>query len=74
MDNKDKPLEDILDKYKEYKDTEKSSDWEWLMELSMISLLFGSGFSSGDHKYNDLDKRITKLEAKQEIVEDIILK
>ena len=72
MDNKDKPLEDILDKYKEYKNTENSSDLEWLIGLSMISSLFGSGFGSADYKYNDLDKRLAKLEAKQETLEKIL--
>lgn len=74
MDNKDKPLEDILDKYNEYKNTEKSSDWEWLMGLAMISSLFGSGFGSSEHKYDYLDKRLTALEAKQDMIEKIILK
>lgn len=74
MDNKDKPLEDILDKYKEYKNTEKSSDLEWLVGLVLVSALFGSGFGSSDYKYDYLDKRLTALEAKQDMIEKIILK
>ena len=74
MDKKDKSLEDILDINKGFSNLDKSNDNDWLIALILISSLFGSGFSSSDHKYNDLDKRLTKVEAKQEIIEDIILK
>ena len=73
MDNKDKLLEDILDANKGFSNLNKSNDNDWLIAL-IISSFFGSGFGSSDHKYNDLDKRLAKVEAKQDMIEKIILK
>lgn len=74
MDKKNKPLEDVLDKYNKYKGKETSDNIDSLIGLAMITSLFGSGFGSSDYKYYDLDKRLTKLESKQEIIEKFISK
>lgn len=72
MDKKDKPLEDILEQYNKYKENEIDKGWDCFLALALINNLFGSGFGSVDYKYNDLDKRLAKLEAKQEIIEKIM--
>ena len=70
MDSKDKKLEELLEKYKNF---ESSSDnLEWIIGLILIWGLFGNW--DKDNKHEELDKRLTKLEGKQEIIEQIILK
>lgn len=68
MDSKDKKLEELLAKYK---DAESSGDnTEWLIGLVLIWGLFGDW--DKDYKYQELDKRLSKLEGKLEIIENLI--
>lgn len=50
----------------------KDSDFEWLIGLALVAGLFGDW--GKDRKYDELDKRISKLETKTEMFEKIILK
>ena len=46
------------------------NDSSWLIGLALISTLFSN---SGDKPKNDIESRISKLEAKTEILEKIVL-
>lgn len=53
----------------------ESTSWEWLIGLILVSGIFsdkGSGFNSIKEK--DTESRISKLEAKIEMLEKIVLK
>ena len=49
-----------------------SDDFEWIIGLVLVASLFGDW--GKDRKYDELDKRISKLETKTEMLEKIILK
>lgn len=53
----------------EYLEKEKV-DSEWLIGLVLISSLFGDW--GKDKKYEELEKRVSKLETKNEIIEKIL--
>lgn len=71
MENKKDKTEEIIE---EYIKNNKFSETDGFMALALVAGLFGTGFGSNDYKYHDLDKRLSKLESKQEIIEKIILK
>ena len=69
MENKeDKNNQDFLK-------SNESTSWEWLIGLILVSEIFsdkGSGFNSIKEK--ETESRISKLEAKIEMLEKIVLK
>lgn len=48
----------------------ETADNEWFAELALIAGLFGDW--GKDAKYDELEKRISKLETKNEIIEKIL--
>ena len=51
---------------------EENVGFEWLIGLVLVAGIFGD--CGKDRKYDELDKRISKLETKTEMFEKIILK
>lgn len=68
MDSKE--IEKLLKDYKKGED-----NTEWLIGLVLIMALFSDNSAFGSKsKTDELDKRISKLEGKTELIENIILK
>ena len=52
----------------------KSNDNDWWYPLAMTMLLFGNSGFSGKKPEHDTETRLSKLEAKTDLLEKIILK
>lgn len=68
MENKEDKTKDLATDFSNY----KSDDNFWLGSLFLITALFGDWGNKDNGK--DVESRISKLEAKNEILEKIILK
>lgn len=64
-----------MDKEKEFEDykSELESDTGWVLFV-LMTLLFGWGDGFNSSKIKDIDTRVAKLEAKNEIIEKLITK
>ena len=64
-----------MDKEKEIEEykSELESDTGWFLFVSM-ALMFGLGDGFNSSKIRDIDTRVAKLEAKNEIIEKLITK
>lgn len=55
-------------------DEEYLEDEDGWFLIAILAFIFGSWNPTGDSKIKDLETRITKLEAKNEIIEKLITK
>lgn len=67
-DNKEFEKETLASGFVNYKDSE--ADFSWLIGLVLVAGIFGDWGSKS--KTEELEKRIAKLEAKNEIIEKIL--
>jgi hypothetical protein len=61
-----------LEKEVEQMKLDNNSNWDWMLGLVMVASIFGD-FGT-NNKVAELEKRIEKLEVKNEMLEKIILK
>lgn len=64
-----------MDKEKEIEEykSELESDTSWILFV-LMTLMFGWGDGFNSSKIKDIDTRVAKLEAKQEIIEKLVTK
>lgn len=67
-DNKEFEKETLASGFVNYKDSE--ADFSWLIGLVLVAGIFGDWGSKS--KTDELEKRIAKLEAKNEIIEKVL--